>query len=110
MDEKKTNTGWGILGAIAALILPLLCCGGPLLLAGLGASGVGAALSGVVKNWVLGAMFVVMAIAIIAMVTRRKSRKGMDCCTPPLFKNTKKSDCCTPPEMSVNREHDTIQK
>lgn len=104
MDKKESGSRWGLLGVFGALTLPILCCGGPILIAALG-TGLGSAFAGVMKNWVLGGILAVLTIAIVTMMFR-KSRKGVDC-SQTLLKNTGKDDCCTPPINLVNRPKDT---
>lgn len=106
--EKDHKSAWGVVGI---LLLPLLCCGGPLLLALLGTTSLGAVFAGAGKDWLLGGALAVLAIlAGVVLVRRMRHRTscavdgmkvmkkefreqhrkvapsrpmGMDCCAPP---------------------------
>jgi hypothetical protein len=77
-DGKRTT-----LAAGALLLLPALCCGLPLLIAGGALAGIG----GVVGNpWVIGAA-VALVVGVVAWRIRRRtatsnSRRNDDCCAP----------------------------
>jgi len=52
MEDRGNDTGvWAIL---PLLIMPLICCGGPALVALLGATGIGAVFAGITKYWIVG--------------------------------------------------------
>lgn len=75
MNKEKSGNQLGILGVLGLLILPILCCAGPLILGALGVTGLGAVFAGFTKNWVLGGFLLVLAIFIFSIMIKR-SRKN----------------------------------
>lgn len=79
----RTNTG--VLGGAAVLGLFAVCCGGPLLLGALVATGLGAWLLASGGPVLAGAALVAVAVAALSLRQRgwRSSRAGeADCCAP----------------------------
>lgn len=98
--EQRGNTGFRknigvIIGVLGAMSLSLLCCG-PLVIAALGATGIGATIAGVTKSWVLYGIFGVLAVFITIMILRKSQKVKTDCCSPTLFEKSEKSHCCIP--------------
>lgn len=102
MDKKKSGDGWGILGVLGILILPLLCCGGPFILAALGATGLGATLAAFTKNWVLGGILLILA-SIILFILIKRSRKSVKC-KPNSLQKSKNTECCSNPTELDNQK------
>ncbi|MFP5116096.1 mercury transporter [Bacillaceae bacterium C204] len=88
--------------------LNLLCCGGPLLLASLGATGIGAIIAGVTKSWVLYGIFGVIAVFLTIMTLRKFQKGKTDCCSPTSFEKSEKSQCCIPETKSETKKETTM--
>lgn len=106
--EKDHKGAWGMVGI---LLLPLLCCGGPLLFALLGTTSLGAVFAGVGKDWLLGGVLAVLAI-VAGVVLVRRMRHRTSCAVDGMGVMKKEfraqhqadapsrpmaMDCCAPP-------------
>ena len=84
-EAERTGEGWGVLGVAALLMLPVLCCAGPALLAGGALGTVGAFLA---NPWLIGAGVTVLLVGLGWALSRRASRSRDDrdqidlCCAP----------------------------
>lgn len=79
---KGTRSAWGIVGI---LLLPLLCCGGPLLFALLGATSLGAVFAGTGRAWLLGGVLLALALVAGGILVRRMRHHAacdFNCCSP----------------------------
>ncbi|QRF24294.1 hypothetical protein FY534_12165 [Alicyclobacillus sp. TC] len=77
MEDKKNGSWWSVLGILSLLIVPLICCGGPLIAGILGATGVGLFITGFLKNWLLaGVIGIVLVMGIVIFVKQRNKRKA----------------------------------
>lgn len=74
MDNDKRPrdlTAWGIVGI---LLLPILCCAGPALIGVLGTLGLGAVFASIAHDWLVGAIFLVIAVGIASVLIVRRRR------------------------------------
>ena len=97
MMEQNRSKGsrWGVLGFFGILLVPLLCCAGPILLAALGGTGIAAIFTGTTGNWWLTGIFAALVIVMIVLILK-KSLKGQERSTCKTNGKTKnKSNCCT---------------
>ncbi len=81
-DRSDEGSGWGWLGALLAIPLMLLCCGGPFLLALVASLGIGSWLA---AHGMLLAGVVVLAVAVVGAslwAIRRGRRAAVECCPP----------------------------
>ncbi|SUL29377.1 mercuric transporter [Staphylococcus aureus] len=73
MDENRSKGNrWGVWAffgiLLVPLLVPLLCCAGPILLVALGSTGIGALFAGATGNWWLTGIFAALAIVMIALI------------------------------------------
>ncbi|WP_053028419.1 hypothetical protein [Staphylococcus haemolyticus] len=106
MDENRSKGNrWGVWPFFGILLVPLLCCAGPILLVALGSTGIGTLFAGATGNWWLTGIFAALAIVMIALILSKLLKNKYN--SPEGNGKTKnKTDCCTPPE-SVDRKHET---
>lgn len=82
MPASSDDDRWGSLGSTALILLPVLCCGLPLLIAAGALGGLGAALG---NPWVVGAGALLAALVVWRFGRRAPGTAGQDCCaSPPL--------------------------
>ena len=80
MKRQPDNSGWGLL-AIPGILM-VLCCGLPVLLAGVGFTAVAAFLVGA-KDWIIGGVVALLGVVFIVRSVRSKKRNCKDdCCAP----------------------------
>ncbi|AVV45429.1 mercury transporter [Streptomyces sp. SID9913] len=70
----------GTLGMVGVVLLPVLCCAGPVLLAGGALAGLGGAL---VSPWLLAPAAVLLAGGLLWWLRRRPTGSGDSCCPLP---------------------------
>lgn len=81
MSEPRGPSPAGILATLGAVVVAVLCCAGPALLAGGALSGIG----GVLRNpWLIGVGALILAAAVIYTLRQRAARRrDSDACCPP---------------------------
>ena len=77
MRREPDNTGWWGLIAIPGILM-VLCCGLPVLLAGVGLTALGAFFVGA-KDWIIGCVVVLLGVLFIVRSVRSKKRNCKDC-------------------------------
>ncbi|TAM71632.1 MAG: hypothetical protein EPN48_00760 [Microbacteriaceae bacterium] len=84
MTGSKRGGGTTVLGTIGILLLPVVCCGAPLLI-GAGAAGVLGAVGSVMGNpWVI-AVAIAAVVGLLVVFLRRRTQRGRQldaCCAP----------------------------
>ena len=88
-DHERKRTA---LAAGAFLLLPALCCGLPLLIAGGALAGLGSVLG---NPWVIGAAVALLVGVVVWRVRRRTGTRAGD------------EGCCTPEPPAQDRHHPT---
>jgi hypothetical protein len=74
MDKKQSNVG-STLGIIGVFFGALLCCGGPILLATLGLTSVGAFFASAYESWLFGGVLAILAIIVAVIIIRKAKGK-----------------------------------
>ncbi len=100
-DQGNDTGGRGVWSILLLLIMPLICCGGPALVALLGATGIGAVFAGITKYWIVGGMLLVIAGIVSVLFVRGRHRRSMDCCVPRQDHH-RDMDCCSPKPSHIN--------
>ncbi|MCY0894851.1 MAG: hypothetical protein OWS03_00960 [Alicyclobacillaceae bacterium] len=79
-SAEEPRSHLGLIGMVGALLIPLVCCGGPILLGAVGATGAGAFLAGSFKDWLIAG--ILAAVALVALATwlfERRHRQAASC-------------------------------
>lgn len=77
--KKESNGVWALM---AIPLLTVLCCGLPVLLAGVGLTTLGAFFVGA-KDWIIGGVVALLGVVfIVRSVRSKKTNCKDDCCTP----------------------------
>ncbi len=88
-NQQNRNNGAGLWALLAMAVLPVLCCGLPLLIGALGLTAGGVFLT-VSRYWILGGLVFLVGIVMFTM-SRRGRKPGLDsCCVIPQAKNSSK--------------------
>lgn len=78
-QQNHSSRVWGLLGIA---LLPMLCCGLPLLISAIGVTAAGTFLAAS-RYWIFGGLVIVVGV-IMLIVSRRRKQSGMDaCCVVP---------------------------
>jgi hypothetical protein len=93
-DADRTASGSrGVLVALGAGVLGIVCCAGPVLLAAGVLGGLGAALAGPIGLVLLvGALLVGAVVVVGAALARRARRRGDSCAVPPARPDDSRQD------------------
>lgn len=79
MSDASEGRGWRWLSALGLVLLPLVCCGLPLLIAAGALGAVGSVLS---SPWLLGGALAIVAGAVVWVLQRRPGARVGGCCSP----------------------------
>ncbi len=81
-NEQKRDTGTDLWALLGVAMLPMLCCGLPLLIGAFGFTAAGAFLAAS-RYWIAGSLVVLMGV-VMFILSRRGKKSGMDsCCAVP---------------------------
>jgi hypothetical protein len=101
MGEKKGAGMGGMLGVLALMMILLICCGGPLVVALVGTAGIGAVLAGAAKYWIVSGILLIAGMGGGIMWARGRGRRRADCCTSD-DRGHNDTSCCHPPFHEPN--------
>jgi hypothetical protein len=79
-SAEKSGSHLGVIGMVGALLIPLVCCGGPILLGAVGATGAAAFLAGSFKDWLIAGILAAVAVAALATWLFERRRKQAASC------------------------------
>ncbi len=82
MENQNRNKETGLLALLGMAVLPMLCCGLPLLIGAIGFTAVGTFLTAD-RYWIIGGLVILMGL-IMFLLLRRGRKSAMDaCCVVP---------------------------
>lgn len=84
MEENGSKSMLAAFGVLA--LLPLVCCGGPILLTLFGATSISAILGTIANSWITAGILFILIVGGSTITIRRLRSRQTDCCSSSKMK------------------------